>query len=105
MLSRRRRPSSEAVPRAGSPYRQGLVSNLSNPKMPVFFTSLLPQFGTSFVVLAAHGLIFVALTLAWLAFVGRLGSALRVPAVRRALDVVTGVVLVAFGVLLATERR
>jgi threonine/homoserine/homoserine lactone efflux protein len=45
------------------------------------------------------------LTLAWLAFVGRLGSALRVPAVRRVLDVVTGVVLVAFGVLLATERR
>jgi threonine/homoserine/homoserine lactone efflux protein len=105
LLSRRRQPSSEAGPRAGSPYRQGLVSNLSNPKMPVFFTSLLPQFGTSFVVLATHGLIFAALTLAWLAFVGRLGSALRLPAVRRALDVVTGVVLVAFGVVLATERR
>jgi threonine/homoserine/homoserine lactone efflux protein len=51
-------------PAFGLPVPAGLVSNLSNPKMPVFFTSLLPQFGTSFVVLAAHGLIFAALTLA-----------------------------------------
>ena len=55
--------------------------------------------------LATHGLIFAALTLAWLGFVGRAGAALRVPAVRRALDVVTGLVLVAFGVALAAERR
>jgi len=91
--------------RRGSPYRQGLVSNLSNPKMPIFFTSLLPQFGTSFAALAAHGVVFAALTLMWLTFVARAGAALRVPAVRRVLDVVTGVVLVAFGVRLATERR
>ena len=31
--------------RAGSSFRQGLLSNLGNPKMAVFFTSLLPQFG------------------------------------------------------------
>jgi len=99
----RRHTASTARP--GSPYRQGLVSNLSNPKMPIFFTSLLPQFGTSFAALAAHGVVFAALTLMWLTFVARAGAALRVPAVRRVLDVVTGVVLVAFGVRLATERR
>ena len=32
-------------------YRQGLLSNLANPKMPVFFISLLPQFGGSFLAL------------------------------------------------------
>ena len=73
--------------------------------MAIFFTSLLPQFGTSFAALLGHGLAFAALTLAWLVLVARAGAALRVPAVRRALDVVTGIVLVSFGVRLATERR
>jgi threonine/homoserine/homoserine lactone efflux protein len=91
-----------------SPYRQGLLSNLGNPKMAVFFTSLLPQFGSSFAVLLALGLLFCALTLGWLsayaAAVARAGDVLRRPRVRRALDAVTGTVLVAFGVRLAAER-
>jgi threonine/homoserine/homoserine lactone efflux protein len=91
------------TPRAGSPFRQGLVSNLSNPKMAAFFAGLLPQFGTTFAALAGHGLLFTALTLLWLSGVARASAALQVPAVRRVLDVVTGVVLVAFGVRLATE--
>jgi threonine/homoserine/homoserine lactone efflux protein len=91
--------------RLGSPYRQGLLSNLANPKMPVFFISLLPQFGGSFVALVAHGLAFAAMTLAWLALVSRVASVLIVPRVRRVVDVVTGVVLVAVGLRLATERR
>ena len=32
----------------GRELRQGLLSNLANPKMAVFFTSLLPQFGETF---------------------------------------------------------
>lgn len=91
--------------RAGSPYRQGLVSNLANPKMPVFFLSLLPQFGGSFPALTAHGLVFAALTLCWLALVSRGAGMLLVPKLRRLVDVVTGVVLVALGLRLATERR
>lgn len=91
--------------RAGSPFRQGLISNLANPKMPVFFISLLPQFGGSFLALTAHGLVFAALTLCWLALVSRGAGLLLVPRVRRVVDVVTGVVLVAFGLRLATERR
>jgi threonine/homoserine/homoserine lactone efflux protein len=91
--------------RAGSPYRQGLVSNLANPKMPVFFLSLLPQFGGSFPALTAHGLVFAVLTLCWLALVSRGAGMLLVPKLRRLVDVLTGVVLVALGLRLATERR
>ena len=89
----------------GSGYRQGLLSNVGNPKMAIFFTSLLPQFGPGEASLAAHSLFFSSLTLAWLALVVRAGAALRVPALRRALDVLTGVVLVGFGLRLATDRR
>jgi threonine/homoserine/homoserine lactone efflux protein len=90
-------------------FRQGLVSNIGNPKMAVFFTSLLPQFGHSFAALLALGLLFASMTLLWLtayAFaVARAGDVLRRPKVRRVIDAVVGVVLVAFGVRLATERR
>jgi threonine/homoserine/homoserine lactone efflux protein len=88
-------------------YRQGLVSNLGNPKMGVFFTSLLPQFASSAGGLLALGAVFGAMTLLWLAaytcVVARLGATLARPRVRRALDSFTGAVLVAFGVRLATE--
>jgi threonine/homoserine/homoserine lactone efflux protein len=93
--------------------RQGLVSNLGNPKMAVFFTSLLPQFApggdASFVTMLLLGLLFCSLTLAWLsayaAAVAKAGDLLRRPRVRRVLDGVTGAVLVAFGLRLATEQR
>jgi threonine/homoserine/homoserine lactone efflux protein len=89
--------------------RQGLLSNLGNPKMAVFFTSLLPQFGSSFAGLVALGLVFCSLTFLWLSgyawAVARAGDVLRRPRIRRALDRVTGVVLVGFGLRLAVERR
>jgi threonine/homoserine/homoserine lactone efflux protein len=88
-----------------APFRQGVLSNLGNPKMAVFFTSLLPQFAHSFAALLAHGLVFCALTLAWLSLVARAGSVLRRPRLRRAVDAVTGAVLVALGLRLAGERR
>jgi threonine/homoserine/homoserine lactone efflux protein len=92
-----------------SALRQGLISNLGNPKMAVFFTSLLPQFGTSFSALLALGLVFCTLTLVWLAAyafaVAKAGDVLRRPAIKRAFDAVLGVVLVALGLRLATERR
>jgi threonine/homoserine/homoserine lactone efflux protein len=91
-------------------FRQGVLSNLGNPKMAVVFSSLLPQFGgTSFASLLALGLVFCTLTLVWLTayavVVARAGDVLRRPRIRRALDAITGVVLTAFGIRLATERR
>jgi threonine/homoserine/homoserine lactone efflux protein len=101
----RGRPAHIGTSRGGSPYAQGLLSNVSNPKMAIFFTSLLPQFGEAFAVLLGHALLFSTMTLAWLALVVRVGNALRVPAVRRTVDAVTGVVLVAFGSRLAVGSR
>jgi threonine/homoserine/homoserine lactone efflux protein len=106
-----RRPSTAQRPLVS--LRQGLVSDLGNPKIAVFFTTFLPQFvrghHASFLPLLALGLIFCALTLAWLAgysvLVARAGDLLRRGALRRALDGVTGVVLIGFGVRLALERR
>jgi threonine/homoserine/homoserine lactone efflux protein len=93
----------------GAPLRQGLVSNLANPKMVVFFTSLLPQFGDSFGTLLALGLTFSLLTFLWLAAYGvavaRARSLFDRAAVRRALDAVTGFVLVALGLRLAAQAR
>ena len=91
--------------------RQGLISNLGNPKMAVFFASLLPQFaggeGASFAALLSLGLLFCTMTFAWLSLyalaVDRLRHALG-SRVRRVLDAVTGVVLVALGIRLAAER-
>ncbi len=91
---------------------QGAISNLGNPKMAIFFASLLPQFAPegdgAFLALLALGLLFCALTLAWLslyaAAIARLGAFLTGP-LRRAIDAVTGVVLVAFGIRLAAEER
>jgi threonine/homoserine/homoserine lactone efflux protein len=94
-------------------YRQGVVSNLGNPKMAAFFTSLLPQFapqdGPAFPTLFALGLLFSLMTLTWLsgyAFaVARASDLLHRPRIRRTLDGLTGAALVALGLRLATERR
>ena len=94
-------------------YRQGVLSNLGNPKMAVFFTSLLPQFTpagqASFWALLLLGLTFCALTLVWLCgyaiAVAKAGDFLRRSRVRRTLDGLMGAVLVALGVRLATAQR
>ena len=94
-------------------FGQGLLSDLGNPKMAAFFTSLLPQFvpadGPSFASLAALGLAFSLMTLLWLAAyalaIARIGRLLRGGPVRRLLDGLTGAALVTLGLRLATEER
>jgi threonine/homoserine/homoserine lactone efflux protein len=93
--------------------RQGALSNLGNPKMAIFFSSLLPQFVTpgssSFVAMAALGLVFVTMTLLWLsayaAVVARVGHLLGRPRIRRTIDATMGALLVAFGIRLAVAER
>ena len=98
---------------AATAYRQGVVSDLGNPKMAAFFTSLLPQFataggGSSFWAMLGLGLIFCVLTWLWLALyasaVARMHAVLRRPRIRRTTEAVTGTVLVALGLRLATEH-
>lgn len=105
LLRALRRAAARPLPAARRrPFRQGVLSNLGNPKMAVFFSSLLPQFAHSFVALLVLGIVFAGMTLAWLSVVARVGNVLRRPRVRQFVDAVVGVVLVAFGVRLATER-
>jgi threonine/homoserine/homoserine lactone efflux protein len=91
--------------------RQGVISNLTNPKMIAFFPALLPQFAPhgqgAFAVLLILGLLFSTMTLVWLsayAFaVARAGDFIRRRLVRRTLEALTGVVLIGLGLRLATE--
>jgi threonine/homoserine/homoserine lactone efflux protein len=90
--------------------RQGILSNLGNPKMAVFFATLLPQFaphrGASFIALFLLGMLFCSMTFTWLtlyALAVAKAQRLITGRVRRALDAVTGVVLVALGLRLAAE--
>jgi len=94
-------------------FRQGVISDLGNPKMAVFFTSLLPQFtpdgGATFAALVELGLVFSLLTFTWLALyaiaIARAGDLLRRPRIRRTIEGVTGAVLVALGLRIAAEHR
>jgi threonine/homoserine/homoserine lactone efflux protein len=92
--------------------RSGLISNLANPKMAAFFLSLLPQFasperGAAGVLLL--GLVFCLMTFAWLALysaaVDRARVVLARPGLRRALEGLSGLVLVGFGARLALQQR
>jgi threonine/homoserine/homoserine lactone efflux protein len=101
-------PTVTAAPRARE-LRQGFLSDLGNPKMAAFFSSLLPQFAESFAGLLAYGLLFCAMTFVWLCayatVVSRAGDVLRRPRVRRTIEAVTGTALIALGIRLASAER
>jgi RhtB (resistance to homoserine/threonine) family protein len=94
-------------------FRQGALSDLANPKIGVFFTSVLPQFvdsGRSVLVPSLLlGALFVLMTLAWLsayALVAVKASAvLRRRRVSAAIDRLSGAILIGFGIRIALERR
>ena len=94
-------------------FRQGLLSNLANPKIAVFFTSLLPQFvdpGRPVLLpFMALGGVFVLMTLTWLCAysfaAARAAAALRRPGVKAFLDRLTETVLIALGIRLVFEHR
>ena len=110
--SHEQRLRSSAPLLSGRAFGQGLLSNLGNPKIAVFFASLLPQFvpdgSGAFAASFAFGLLFATMGLSWLAMyaivVAKLGDVLS-GHVRRVLDAITGAVLVALGMRLATEDR
>ena len=91
-------------------FRQGLLSDLGNPKMAIFFSSLLPQFSAArFGSLACLGLVFSAMTLAWLlayaVAISLAGDFVRRHAIWRTVEAFTGAALVALGLKLASEQR
>jgi len=113
------RPRDTMEPVAGGPapgeaagaFSRGLLTNLLNPKVGVFYVSFLPQFvpagagvaGYTFFLAALH----VGLSLAWfgllIAATAPLYDLLRRPAAVRTLDRLTGGIFVGFGVKLAAS--
>lgn len=105
------KPARRLTPLAA--FRQGLISDLGNPKIAVFFASLLPQFvpagGATFFALLSLGVVFAVITLVWLTLyavvIARAGDFLRRPAIRRTIEGVTGTLLIALGIRIAAEQR
>ena len=92
-------------------WRQGFISNITNPKVLVFYLAVLPQFlspsaplGWLLVLAWSHavlGLAYLNVLITGLHGARRLLMRRRV---RRALDATTGAVLLGFGARLATEH-
>jgi threonine/homoserine/homoserine lactone efflux protein len=110
-------PAASLAATAGAPAawraaRKGLVNALANPKLAVFFVSLLPQFltpGTAVLPAAlAMAAVIVTFDVLWYGAVAvavdRLRRVLR-PKLLRRLEQAGGAALVAFGLRLATEPR
>ncbi len=106
-------PTPRSARSARSAYLSGLGTNLLNPKVGFFFVSFLPVFipkgasvGWTSALFAA---IFITEGTAWLLaivlFASRLGETIRRPRIRRRLERLSGVVMIGFGIRLATEAR
>jgi len=109
LLAARRGDATVETPKAeGSPFRQGLVTNLLNPKLAVLFTTLLPQFISQDDPAAMSALlaaIFLAIGLTWLVvYTLIVGVVARSRRFRVVMEAITGVVLIALGARLALER-
>ncbi|MGC4110630.1 MAG: LysE family translocator [Nocardioides sp.] len=116
LLSIRRAPEEVPLPVGrslrGSGFVAGLLTDILNPKVGVFFVSFLPGFvpagdhavGRTTLV---FGVLFTVLTalyfLGLIAISGTVATWMSTPRIRRRLDALTGLVLVGFGLRLATE--
>ncbi|HEY3162619.1 MAG TPA: LysE family translocator [Vicinamibacterales bacterium] len=94
-------------------FGQGLLTNLLNPKVAVFYVTFLPQFvapdrpvlSQSIFLAALH----VVMGLAWLTiyarFIDRMAAVLLTDRVTRRIEATTGAILMALGIRLALARR
>ncbi|MEU7915101.1 LysE family translocator [Microbispora bryophytorum] len=96
----------------GRAFRRGLLTNLLNPKVGAFYVAVLPQFMPRGVPHAVMGVLLAGVhvceALVWSAvligFTGMVRGWLRRPPVRRALDRLTGLVVIGFGLRLAIQQ-
>jgi RhtB (resistance to homoserine/threonine) family protein len=92
---------------------EGMLNNVLNPKVAVFYLAFLPQFiSPGDPVLAKSVLlagIHFTMGIIWLSLVtfllGRMQVFLSRPRVKRGLEAATGFVLIGFGLSLAAEKR
>lgn len=106
-------PAVERGPKRGSPYLQGLISTVLNPKPALFFVSYLPQFvdrhGPVTLQVGFLAGIHIVIGFVWLtayaSLVSRMHAAITRPRVKAALERATGAVLIALGLRVAVGHR
>lgn len=106
---------SEQVNKYGkeSYFRQGFLTNLLNPKVAVFFLTFLPQFAGkgdhAFFEFLTLGLTYTLLTMIWFFFyiylIHFVSDFMKKPSTIKAVEGVTGGVLILFGLKLALEKN
>lgn len=94
-------------------FSEGLLTNLLNPKVAIFYLTFLPQFiapgepvlRTSLFLAGIH----ISMGLVWLCsyavLLDRMSSVLTRSSVKRRLEAITGAVLIAFGLRLALDQN
>lgn len=100
------------APKRGSYFKQGFITNVTNPKVAVFFLTFLPQFlapsAEPFWAFLVMGIIYTVLTLVWFALYVVLLNSIRTfmqrPATQAIIEGLTGAVLIGFGIKLAFEK-
>jgi len=105
--------TSASRPEGGAAFRQGLMTNLLNPKIGVFYSAVLPQFvshrDSVLLISLLFALLHALMGMAWYSACAlALSRGRRVfarPRARAALEVVTAVVLTGLGVRVVTEPR
>ena len=105
--------SNVAAPRRENGFSMGLLTNIANPKVGVFYVSLLPQFvpdnvsaGPFMVALAAIHIVEGAVWFTLLILATRsLARCLNRPRIRRTVDQLTGVIMIGLGMRLALDQR
>ncbi|GAA3901867.1 LysE family translocator [Actinoplanes auranticolor] len=95
---------------AAAGWRQGFLSNITNPKVLVFYLAVLPQFlgpeaplSALLVLALSHAVLSLLYLLVVVAGLNRARRVLARRRVRRALDAATGTALLGFSAELATE--
>lgn len=97
---------------SGEAFRQGLVTNILNPKIGVFYVSFIPQFIPADAHVALYSLflaaVHAALSMLWFVVLivaaGRLSLWINSPKTVSRLDRLTGGVFIGFGLKLAFSR-
>jgi threonine/homoserine/homoserine lactone efflux protein len=104
-------PANEAAGTRAA-FRRGFTSNMLNPKVGVFYITFLPQFIPAHVSVPAFSMLLTCINLgldiiwfaALIALTVPLTRTLAQPAVKRAMDRVTGATLIGFGLRLGLTR-